>query len=223
MRATKSDRARRSADRLSFATLAGFAGVAGGLGWATLTLLTFAAGQGTSPLGYGTLDVLTPVALGLAAAGVAGVRARTRGAWSRLTAAGFVALAVGLFGAAAGSLLYVALGRLGGWTVSVWAYFLALVGATVFGVGVLWDGRRRSSGGLSFRAGAALLAGTLPVGVSASLALAYAGVAPDKTIVFVGPGVLLGVGIAILGWWTWRAEQRDERRTRDPEDQTENS
>jgi hypothetical protein len=105
----------------------------------------------------------------------------------------------------------------------VWAYFLALVGATVFGVGLLWDGRRLSSDGPSSRAGAGLLAGTLPVGVSASLALASAGVAPDETLVFVGPGVLLGLGIVALGWWTWRTEQRDDRRTRHSEAQTENS
>jgi hypothetical protein len=44
----------------------------------------------------------------------------------------------------------------------VWAYFLALVGATVFGIGLLGDG----------------------------------------TFVPVGPGTLLGAGVAALGWWT---------------------
>ena len=165
-----------------------------------MTLLTFAAGGGTSPLGYGTLDALTPLALALAVAGVAGFRARTASAWGRLTTAGFVALLVGLLGAAAGSLLYVAADRLGGWTVSVWASFLALVGATLFGVGLLWDGAEP-------RAGAALLAGTLPVGLGFSFGLAFAGVVSDEAVVPVGPGALLGLGVAALGWWTWRAER----------------
>lgn len=176
--------------------LAGGAGVAGGLGWTALVALRFAADRGAVLLGYGTLDALTPVALALALAGVAGHRARTRSAWGRLAVAGFAALAVGLLGALAGSVAYVAADRLGGWTVSVWSYSLALVGASGFGAGLL-------SAGVPPRAGTALLAGALPVGLAASLSLAAGGVVPDEAIVPVGPGALLGVGIAVLGWFLY--------------------
>lgn len=179
--------------------LAGAAGVAGGGGVATLTVVTFAVGQGTTLLGYGTLDLLTPVAFALAAVGVAGYGARTRGTWNRLALTGFVAFFGGLAGAFAGATIYVGLGMLDGWTVSVWSYFLALVGATVFGVGLL-------RAGAAPRSGAVLLAGALPVGLGASLALAVGGVIPDEAVVPIGPGVLLGTGIAVLGWWVWSIE-----------------
>jgi hypothetical protein len=192
--------------------LAGLAGIAGGVGWAGLTLLTFAAGGGVSPLGYATLELLTPVALVLAAAGAAGFRVRSRRSWSRLTAVGYAALFAGLVGAVAGSAFYVALGRLTGWTFSVWAYFLALVGATVFGIRLLRDDSVAGfSHRNSFRVGAALLAGTLPVGLPASFALAFAGIVSDEAIVPVGPGALLGAGVAALGWWTWQAEGEADR------------
>jgi hypothetical protein len=166
---------------------------------ATLTLVTFTVGQGTTLLGYGTLDLLTPISFALAAVGVAGYAARTRETWNRLALAGFVAFFGGLAGAFAGASVYVGLGTLGGWTISVWSYFLALVGASVFGLGLLWAG-------VPPRSGAVLLAGALPVGLGASIALAVGGVIPDEAVVPVGPGVLLGSGIAVLGWWVWNAE-----------------
>jgi hypothetical protein len=98
----------------------------------------------------------------LATAGLVGFRVRTRVEWGRPTVLGFAGLVAGLTGAVAGSVAYVAAGLLSGWTLSVWAYFLALVGATVFGIGLLGDG----------------------------------------TFVPVGPGTLLGAGVAALGWWT---------------------
>ena len=179
--------------------LAGAAGVAGGGGLATLTVVTFAVGRGTTLLGYGTLDLLTPVAFALAAVGVAGYGARTGETWNRLALVGFVAFFGGLVGAFAGATVYVGFGMLGGWTISVWSYFLALVGATVFGVGLLWAR-------VPPRSGAVLLAGALPVGLGASLALAVGGVIPDEAVVPVGPGVLLGAGITVLGWWVWNPE-----------------
>jgi hypothetical protein len=94
----------------------------------------------------------------LATAGLVGFRVRTRVEWGRPTVLGFAGLVAGLTGAVA----YVAAGLLSRWTLSVWAYFLALVGATVFGIGLLGDG----------------------------------------TFVPVGPGTLLGAGVAALGWWT---------------------
>lgn len=176
--------------------LAGAAGVAGGLGWTVLVALRFAADRGATLLGYGALDAVTPVALAFALVGVAGYRARTRSRWGRLAVAGFAGFAVGLLGAFAGSVAYVAADSLDGWAVAVWSYFLALVGATAFGAGLL-------SADVPPRAGAALLAGSLPVGLAASLALGV-GVVPDEAVVPVGPGVLLGVGVAVVGWWTWR-------------------
>lgn len=87
-----------------------------------------------------------------------GFRVRTRVEWGRPTVLGFAGLVAVLTGAVAGSVAYVAAGLLSGWTLSMWAYFLALVGATVFGIGLLGDG----------------------------------------TFVPVGPGALLGTGIAVL-------------------------
>ena len=185
------------------ARLAGVGGVAGGLGWAALSLLTFAADRGATLLGYGALDALTPVALALALAGVAGYRTRTREAWSRLVAVGFAVFAAGLLGAFAGSAAYVAAGLLAGWTVSVWSYFLALLGAAVFGGGL-------ARVGVPPRSGTVLLAGALPVGLAVSAALAVGGVVPDEAVVPVGPGVLLGGGIAALGWWVWVETERIE-------------
>ncbi|WP_135827789.1 hypothetical protein [Halorussus halobius] len=175
--------------------LAGLAGVAGGVAWAALPLFWFASGGGVTVLGYGTLDLLTPAAFGLALAGVAGYRARTGRAWGRLATAGVALLAAGLLAGLAGSLAYVLAGRLAGWTLSVWASILVLVGATVAGDGLLVDG-------VEPRVGAALLASALPVGVPASLALAVGGAVPDEAVVPVGPGLLLGAGVAALGWWT---------------------
>ncbi|WP_435180228.1 hypothetical protein [Halorussus sp. AFM4] len=177
---------------------AGAAGVAGGLGWAARAVLTFAADRGASVLGYGTLDVLVPLVLGLAAVGVGGHYVRTQASWSGGTTAGFVAFFAGLLGALAGSAAYVAAGLLVGWTLSVWSYFLALAGAVAFGAGLLWDE-------VPPRVGAALLAGALPAGLVVSLSLAVGGVVPDEAVVPVGPGVLLGAGIAALGWWVWRS------------------
>ena len=177
--------------------LAGLAGVAGGLAWATLPLLWFASGGGVTVLGYGTLDLLTLAAFGLTLAGVAGHRARTARAWSRLTTAGFALLAAGLIAGLAGSLAYVLAGRLAGWTLSTWASVAVLVGATVAGAGLLDDG-------VEPRVGALLLASALPVGVPASLALAVGGVVRDEAVVPVGPGLLLGAGVVALGWWTAR-------------------
>jgi len=174
------------------ARIAGFAGIAGGLGWAALAVATFAADRGLTPVWYGPGDLLTPVALGLAAVGLAGYRARTGPGWGRLAAAGFAALFAALVGATAGSAAYVALDALYGWTLSVWAYSLALVGATAFGAGLL---RAR----MPPRAGAALLAG-IPVGLGASFALALA--LGDEAAVPLAPSVLLGAGLAALGRWT---------------------
>ena len=179
--------------------VAGIAGVAGGLGWAARAVLTFAADRGASVLGYGTLDVLLPLALALAAVGVAAHYARTQASWGRATTAGFVAFFAGLLGALAGSTAYVGAGALVGWTISVWSYFLALAGAVGFGAGLLWDE-------VPPRAGAALLTVALPAGLVASLSLAVGGVVPDEAVVPVGPGVLLGAGVAALGWWVWRGE-----------------
>ncbi|NHN57515.1 MULTISPECIES: hypothetical protein [Halorussus] len=176
----------------------GVAGVAGGLAWAARAVLTFAADRGASVLGYGALDAVLPLALALAAVGVAGHYARTQASWGAGTTAGFVAFFAGLLGTLAGSTAYVGGGFLIGWTISVWSYFLALVGAVGFGAGLLWDE-------VPPRAGAALLAFALPAGLFASLSLAVGGVVPDEAVVPVGPGVLLGAGIAALGWWVWRS------------------
>jgi len=173
------------------ARLAGLAGIAGGLGWAALAAATFAADRGLTPVWYGPGDLLTPVALGLAAVGLAGYRARTGSTWGRLATAGFAALFAGLLGTLAGSAAYVALDALDGWTLSVWAYSLALVGATAFGAGLL---RAR----VPPRAGAALLAG-IPIGLGASFAVALA--LGDEAAIPLVPGVLFGVGLAALGRW----------------------
>ncbi|UPV72758.1 hypothetical protein M0R89_09370 [Halorussus limi] len=181
---------------------AGLAGVAGGLGWALLSVGAFAAGRGVSPLGYGFLDALTPVALALATAGVAGYRARSASEWGALGRLGYVAVLAGLVGACVGSAVYVVFGRLDGWTVSVWAYLLAVVGAPVLGVGLL-------RAGAAPRAGGALLAGT-PAGVAASFGLAA--LVGDETLVSVGLAVWLGGAIATLGGWVWsetKAEATD--------------
>lgn len=183
--------------------LAGIAGVAGGLTWVALVVLWFAVDRGATLLGYGTLDALAPVAFALALAGLAGYRAETRPAWGRLAVTGFAAFAVGLAVAFAGSLAYVVGDVLAGWTLSVWSYFLALVGATLFGVGLLWAG-------VPPRTGGALLAATLPLGVAGSLALAVGGVVTDEAVLPVGPGALVGAGIAVLSWWMWR-ENREAR------------
>lgn len=188
------------------ARAAGLAGVAGGLGWATLVVLSFAVARGVTPLGYGVLDAFTPVALALVLAGVAGHGVRTRGAWGRLAGVGFVVLAAGLVGALGGSLFYVVGGLLTGWTVSVWGYFLALLGATVFGAGLLLAG-------VPPLLGAVLLAASLPVGLAVSFSLAVGGIVPDEAVVPVGPGVLLGVGIAVLGWWLTTNSNTASERT----------
>jgi hypothetical protein len=138
---------------------------------------------------YGPGDLLTPIAL--AAIGLAGYRARTGSTWGRLATAGFVALVAGLVGALAGSAAYVALDALDGWTLSVWAYSIALVGATAFGASLL-----RAS--VPPRAGAALLAG-IPIGLGASFAIALA--LGDEAAVPLVPGVVFGAGIAALGRW----------------------
>jgi hypothetical protein len=190
----------------SHVRLTGVAGVAGGLGWTALVTLRFADDRGATLLGYGTLDLLTPVALGLVAVAVLGYRSRTRSAWSRLVVAGFAVFAAGLLGALAGAATYVGAGYLTGWTVSVWSYAVALVGATGFGAGLL-------VAGVPPRAGAALLAGTLPVGLVASLSLAVGGVVPDEAVVPLGPGVLLGVGVAVLGWWVTTGSSTASERT----------
>jgi hypothetical protein len=104
---------------------AGLAGVAGDLGWALLSAATFAAGRGVSPLGYGFLDALTPVAFAPAAVGVAGYRARSEREWGALTKVGYAAVLAGSSVAFVGSAVYVGFDRLDGWTVSVWAYLLA--------------------------------------------------------------------------------------------------
>jgi len=176
--------------------ISGVAGVAGGLAWAALPVLWFVTGAGASVLGHGALDALAPATFALALAGVAGYRARAADAWGLPTTAGFGAFAGGLVTGLAGSVAYLAGGLLAGWTLSVWGSVLALVGATVFGAGLLVDGARP-------RVGAVLLAATLPVGVPASLALAVSGVVGDEAIVPVGPGVLLGLGVVALGRWVW--------------------
>ncbi|WP_137283883.1 hypothetical protein [Halorussus salinisoli] len=181
--------------------LAGVAGIAGGLGWSARAVLTFAADRGASVLGYGTLDLLVPVALALAVVGVVGHYARTQVAWSGVTTAGFVAFFAGLLGTFAGSAAYAVGGLLTGWTLSVWSYFLALVGAVGFGAGLLRDE-------VPPRSGAVLLTVALPAGLTVSLALAVGGVVPDEAVVPVGPGVLLGAGIAALGWWGWNETER---------------
>jgi len=179
--------------------LAGLAGLAGGLAWVGLVVSSFAVGQGQTLLDYGTLDVLTPAILALAVVGLAGYYARTQTKWGRVTTAGFVAFFAGLLGALAGSAAYVAGDLLTGWTLSVWSYLLALVGAVGFGAGLLWDE-------IPPRSGSLLLAISLPAGLGVSLALAVSGLVPDEAVVPVGPGVLLGGGIAVLGWWTWRKQ-----------------
>lgn len=168
--------------------------MAGGLAWTGLVVASFAAGQGQTLLGYGTLDLLSPTILALAVVGVAGYYAETQAAWGRVTTAGFVLFFAGLLGALAGSAVYVVADLLTGWTLSVWSYFLALVGAVGFGAGLLWDE-------VPPRTGALLLTIALPAGLGISLALAVGGVVPDEAVVPVGPGVLLGAGIAVLGWW----------------------
>jgi hypothetical protein len=174
--------------------LAGVAGIAGGLAWAGLVGLSFAVGRASTLLGYETLDLLTPVVFALVTVGVAGYYARTQTAWGWATTAGFVVFFAGLLGALAGSAAYVVTGLLTGWTLSVWSYFLALVGAVVFGAGLLWDE-------VPPRSGAVLLAVALPAGLGISLAVAVGGLVPDEAVVPVGPGALLGVGVAALGWW----------------------
>lgn len=185
-------------ERVLLARFAGLAGVAGGLAWAGVVVLSFAVGRGSTLLGYETLDLLSPVVLALVTAGVAGHYARTQAAWGRVTTAGFVVFFAGLLGALAGSTVYVVAGLLTGWTLSVWSYFLALVGAVVFGAGLLWDE-------IPPRSGAVLLAVALPGGLGISVALAVGGIVPDEAVVPVGPGVLLGLGIAVLGLWTYRS------------------
>jgi hypothetical protein len=170
-----------------------------------LVVASFAVGQGQTLLDYGTLDLLTPVVLALAVVGLAGYYARTQSAWGRVTTAGFVAFFAGLLGALAGSAAYVAGGLLTGWTLSVWSYLLALVGAVGFGAGLLWDE-------VPPRSGALLLAISLPAGLGVSLALAVGGLVPDEAVVPVGPGVFLGAGVAVLGWWTWRKIRLEELR-----------
>jgi peptidoglycan/LPS O-acetylase OafA/YrhL len=174
--------------------LPGLAGLVGGLAWAGLVVLSFAAGRGSTLLGYETLDLLAPVVFALVVVGVAGYYARTQTAWGRATTAGFVVFFAGLLGALAGSTAYVVAGFLAGWTLSVWSYFLALVGAVVFGAGLLWNE-------VPPRSGAVLLAVALPAGLGISLAVAVGGLVPDEAVVPVGPGALLGIGIAALGWW----------------------
>jgi hypothetical protein len=183
--------------------LSGLAGVAGGLAWAGVVVLSFAAGRGSTLLGYETLDLLSPVVFALVTAGVAGHYARTQASWGQVTTAGFVTFFAGLLGALAGSTAYVVAGLLTGWTLSVWSYFLTLVGAVVFGAGLLWDE-------IPPRSGAVLRAVARPAGLGISVALAVGGIVPDEAVVPVGPGVLLGSGIAVLGWWVWRRGQRDE-------------
>ncbi|UPV98800.1 hypothetical protein M0R88_09670 [Halorussus gelatinilyticus] len=180
---------------------AGLAGAAGGVGWALLSAATFAAGRGVSPLGYGFLDALTPVAFALAAVGVAGYRVGSASERSVVTSAGFGAVFAGLVGACVGSAAYVGLGRPDGWTVSVWAYLLALVGAPVWGVGLLRDGTPP-------RSGAALLA-AMPAGVAASFGLAA--LVGDETLLSVGTAVWFGGALAALCGWIWR---RSGERTR---------
>lgn len=172
--------------------------MAGGLTWAGLVVASFAAGRGTTLLGYGRFDLLTPAVLALTVVGLAGYYLRTQSAWGWVTTAGFVVVFAGLLGALAGSAVYVAGGLLTGWTLSVWSYFLALVGAVGFGAGLLWDEVPPRLGGL-------LLAIALPAGLGVSLALAVGGVVPDEAVVPVGPGVLLGTGIAVLGWCVYQA------------------
>jgi len=177
--------------------LAGLAGVAGGLAWVVLAVLWLTVGGGATLLGYGMLDALAPVTFALALAGVAGYRAQTVRAWGRLATAGFAIFAAGLAVTVVASLVYVVSDVLEGWTVSVWSYLLAMVGATVFGTGLLWAS-------VPPRSGAALFAGTLPVGVGVPLALAVSGVAPDEAVIAAGPGVLVGTGIVTVGWQVWR-------------------
>ena len=177
--------------------LAGLAGIAGGLAWSGLVVASFATGQGRTLLDYGTLDLLAPVLLALSIVGVAGYYARTQAEWGRVTTVGFVLFFAGLLGALAGSAAYVVADLLTGWTLSVWSYFLALIGAVGFGAGLLWDE-------VPPRSGALLLTIALPAGLGVSVALAVGGVVPDEAVVPVGPGVLLGAGIAVLGWWVWK-------------------
>ncbi|WP_115864718.1 hypothetical protein [Halorussus litoreus] len=191
------NRPESATNRVAIATLAGAAGIAGGLAWAVLPLLWFAADGGTSVLGYGVLDLLTLAAFPLALAGVAAYRARTADAWGRLATAGFALLAAGLTTGFSGSLAYVLAGLLAGWTLAVWGSLAALVGATVLGAGLLVDG-------VEPRVGAVLLTSTLPVGVPVSLALAVSGIVPTEAVVSVGPGLLFGGGVAALGVWVWR-------------------
>ncbi len=169
-------------------------GTAGGVGWALLSAATLAADRGVSPLGYGFLDALTPVAFALSAVGVAGYRVRSASEWHVVANAGFAAVFAGLVGAFVGSAAYVGLGRLDGWTVSVWAYLLGVVGAPVWGVGLLRDGTPP-------RSGAALLAAT-PAGVAASFGLAA--LVGDETLVSVGTAVWFGGALAALCGWVWR-------------------
>jgi hypothetical protein len=171
-----------------------------------LVVVSFAVGRGRTLLDYGTLDVLTPAILALAVVGLAGHYARTQSAWGRVTTAGFVAFFAGLLGALVGSAAYVAGGLLTGWTLSVWSYLLALVGAVGFGAGLLWDE-------VPPRSGAVLLTVSLPAGLSVSLTLAVGGLVPDESVVPVGPGVLLGTGIAVLGWWVAAKSNTASERT----------
>lgn len=200
-----------SDSRLRFA---GLAGVAGGLAWALLAVATVAADRGTPPLWYGFLDALAPVAFALSAVGVAGYHARTNAEWGRLATVGYVAVLAGLVGAFAGSAAYAGLGTLDGWTVSVWAYLLAVVGAPVFGVGLL-------RAGIAPRSGAVLLAGG-PVVVAAAFGLAA--LVGDEALVSVGLAVWLGASVAALGWWVWTGEgeeENDEKTEKEEENEEE--
>ncbi|PSP56344.1 hypothetical protein BRC82_02295 [Halobacteriales archaeon QS_1_67_19] len=87
-----------------------------------------------------------------------------------------------------------AAGAVGGWTASVWAYELALAGATAFGAGPLRDG-------VAPRSGAVLLA-AVPVVLAASFGLAVA--LGDESLVALGPAATLGAGVAAIGRWVWR-------------------
>ncbi|MFC4550690.1 MULTISPECIES: hypothetical protein [Halorussus] len=182
--------------------LAGTAGLVGGVGWALLAAVSYAAGANVftpTTRSYAVLDALTPLALLLATVAVAAYRARTEPRWNRLAAVGFVALLVGLAGATVGtaaSALGAVAGPEGwtlslvGWEVSAFAYLLALLGAAAFGVGLL-------QGEVPPRVAAVSLAGALPVGALVSLGLGVA--VGDEAVVPVGPALLLGAGVAALG------------------------
>lgn len=164
----------------------------GGVGWALLASATFAFGANALPPSYGAVEALTLVALLSVLAGLLGYRAETRREWDRLAAAGYAVLLVGLGGSLAGAAIDALSGSLAGWELFVASHLLALVGASAFGAGLLRSGTEP-------RSGAALLAGTLPVGLPASFALAVA--LGDETVVALGLAVWFGAGVATLGWF----------------------